>query len=161
MDTYSDRMKGRAGYASVILLLGGVFAVIQGLLAVYKPELFVATATFWFSDLETWGWIIFGLGAASIVAAAAVAGGTEPGRLFGVLVAGLMALGQLLFAQAYPLWSLVMVGISLVAIHGLFTHGEERVVSALRSSRDEGETAPAGAEQRPSDVSDMGARRAA
>jgi hypothetical protein len=157
-------MKGRVGYASVILALGGVFAVIQGLLAVYKPELFVTTAAFWFSDLETWGWIIFGLGAASIVAAAAVAGGSEPGRLFGVLVAGLLAVGQLLFAQAYPLWSLVMVGISIVAIHGLFTHGEERVVSALGSSRESGETGETGeigAGQSPSDVTDMSSRRAA
>jgi hypothetical protein len=167
MESYSNRMKGRVGYASVILALGGVFAVIQGLLAVYKPELFVTTAAFWFSDLETWGWIIFGLGAASIVAAAAVAGGSEPGRLFGVLVASLLAVGQLLFAQAYPLWSLVMVGISIVAIHGLFTHGEERVVAALGSSRDVGETGEvgatgaAGAGEGPSDVTDMGARRAA
>jgi len=158
MDTYSDRMKGRVGYSSAILLLGGVFAVIQGLLAVYKPELFVATAAFWFSDLETWGWVIFGLGAASIVASAAVAGGSEPGRLFGVLVAGLLAIGQLLFAESYPLWSLVMVGISLVAIHGLFTHGEERVVASLVSSRESGAT---GAEERPSDVTDMRSRRAA
>ena len=158
MDTYSDRMKGRVGYSSVILLFGGVFAVIQGLLAVYKPELFVATAAFWFSDLQTWGWIIFGLGVASIVASAAVVGGSEPGRLFGVLVAGLLALGQLLFAQAYPLWSLVMVGISVVAIHGLFTHGDERTVASLGSSRESGGT---GLEGRPSDLTDMSSRRAA
>lgn len=158
MDTYSDRMKGRVGYSSVILLFGGVFAVIQGLLAVYKPELFVATAAFWFSDLQTWGWIIFGLGVASIVASAAVVGGSEPGRLFGVLVAGLLALGQLLFAQAYPLWSLVMVGISVVAIHGLFTHGDERTVASLGSSRESGGT---GLEGRPSDLTDVSSRRAA
>ncbi len=158
MDTYSDRMKGRAGYSSVILLFGGVFAVIQGLLAVYKPQLFDVTAAFWFSDLQTWGWIIFGLGVASIVASAAVVGGSEPGRLFGVLVAGLLGLGQLLFAQAYPLWSLVMVGISLVAIHGLFTHSDEPTVASLGSSRESDGT---GLEGRPSDLTDMSSRRAA
>ena len=123
MESYSNRMRGRTGYSSVILAFGGIFAAIQGLLAVYKPELFVADAAFWFSDLETWGWIIFGLGAASIVAGAAVATGTEPGRWFGVLVAGLLGLSQLLFAQAYPLWSLMIMGVYLLAIYGLSVYG--------------------------------------
>ena len=158
MESYSNRMRGRVGYSSVILAFGGVFAVIQGLLAVYRPELFVADAAFWFSDLETWGWIIFGLGAASIVAGAAVATGTESGRLFGVLVAGLLGLGQLLFAQAYPLWSLVMTGVAVAAIYGLFTHGEEDVAASL-SSRSETSVSDEG--QRPSDVADMSSRRAA
>lgn len=125
MDTYSERMKGRVGYSSVILTFAGIFAVIQGLLAVYRPELFIAGAAFWFSDLETWGWILFGLGVASIVAGLAVTSGRESARWLGVTVAGLLGLGQLLFAQAYPLWSLVMTGFAVAAIYGLFTHGEE------------------------------------
>lgn len=153
MDTYSDRMKGRVGYSSVILAFAGIFAVIQGLLAVYKPELFVAGATFWFSDLTTWGWIVFGLGVASIVAGAAVTSGREPARWFGVLVAGLLGLGQLLFAQAYPLWALVMTGLAIAAIYSLFTHGEEEAAAVLSSglSQQRGST----------DVTDMQARRAA
>jgi hypothetical protein len=119
----------------VILVFGGIFAAIQGLLAVYEPALFVAGATFWFSDLETWGWIIFGLGVASIVAGVAVTSGRESARWLGVTVAGLLGLGQLLFAQAYPLWSLVMTGVAVAAIYGLFTHGEEeRALSAGVSS---------------------------
>jgi hypothetical protein len=153
MDTYSDRMRGRVGYSSVILAFAGIFAVIQGLLAVYKPELFVAGATFWFSDLNAWGWIIFGLGVASLVAGAAVTSGTEAARWFGVLVAGLLGLGQLLFAQAYPLWALVMTGVAVAAIYSLFTHGEEEAAAARSSgvSESPGST----------DVADMQARRAA
>ncbi len=159
METFSNRMKGRTGYSSVILMFAGAFAVIQGLLAVYEPRLFAAGATFWFSDLDTWGWIIFGLGVASILAGAAVATGAEAARWFGVLVAGLFGLGQLLFAEAYPLWSLVMVGTSLVAVHGLFTHGgEARTASALGSTH---ETAETEQDQRPADVTDVRARRAA
>ncbi len=102
-----------------------VVAVVQGLLAVYKPQLFVAGATFWFSDLKTWGWIILGL-------------------------------GQLLFAQAFPLWSLVMIGVAIAAIYSLFTHGEEALVAAAqRRSRETSEG------RAPSDVTDMSSRRAA
>ena len=141
MDTYSSRMKGRVGYSSVILTFAGTFAVIQGLLAVYKPELFVAGAAFWFSDLETWGWIVFGLGVASIVAGVAVTSGRESARWLGVTVAGLLGLGQLLFAQAYPLWSLVMTGFAVAAIYGLFTHGEEeRAALSAGSSSETTET---------------------
>ena len=161
-----DRPRGAGWvtFSAIALFIAGVFALIDGLMAVYRSTFFTANAVYVFSDLRTWGWIIFGLGVASIVASAAVVSGSEPGRLFGVLVAGLLALGQLLFAQAYPLWALVMVGISLVAIHGLFTHGEERVVSALGSSRETGERGEIGAtvsEQGPSDVTDMSSRRAA
>lgn len=149
MDTYSSRMKGRVGYASVILAFGGIFAAIQGLLAVYRPELFVASAVFWFSDLETWGWIVFGLGVASIVAGLAVTTGSEPARWFGVLVAGLLGLGQLLFAQAFPLWSLVMTGVAIAAIYALFTHGEDERTVALGSSLE------TGGSQRSGEVTDM------
>jgi hypothetical protein len=95
---------------------------------------------FWFSDLETWGWIISGIGVASIVAGLAVTSGLESARWLGVAVAGLLGLGQLLFAQAYPLWSLVMTGVAVAAIYGLFTHGEEERALSASLSRETAET---------------------
>ena len=125
MESYSGPMKGRTGSSSVLLAFVVVVAVVQGLLAVYKPQLFVAGATFWFSDQRTWGWIILGL-------------------------------AKLLFAQAFPLWSLVMTGVEIAAIYSPFTHGEEALVAAAqRRSR----TTSGG--RAPSEVTDVSSRRAA
>ncbi len=69
MDAYSDRMKGRIGYSSVILTFGGIFA-------------------------------------------------------------GLLGLSELLFAQVYPLLSLVLTGLAVAATCGLFSHSEESASSS-------------------------------
>ena len=99
---------------------------------------------------------MFGLGVAGVVSGLAVLSGSEHAHGLGVTVAGLGALGQLLFAQAYPLWSLVITAAYFLAIYGLLAHGgEERTVStsSLSESRE--------AIEPQSDVTDMSSRRVA
>jgi hypothetical protein len=52
------------------------------------------------SDLRTWGWIVFGLGVVGVLSGLAMFPGSQWARWTGVLVAGLGAFAQLLFAQA-------------------------------------------------------------
>ena len=78
-----------------------------------KNSGFTTNAVFVFSDLRTWGWIIFGLG---------------------VTVASLSALGQLLFAQAFPVWSLMIMAIDFLVICGLVAYGGRRQEMAASRS---------------------------
>jgi hypothetical protein len=117
-------------------VIGGIFAAIDGLMAVYRSTFFATDAVFAFSDLRTWGWIVFGLGVAGIVSGLAVLSGREWSRWLGVGVAATSALGQLLFAQAYPLWSLMIMAIDFLVIYGLVVYGASGRVSAA-SRRDE------------------------
>jgi hypothetical protein len=137
MDSSNDRGAGWLAFSGVTLLIGGLFALIDGLVAVYQSTFFTANAQFIFSDLKTWGWIIFGLGVAGVLSGLAVFTGSQVARWTGVLVAGLGALGQLLFAQAYPVWSLMIMGVYFLAMYGLLAYGSRQSIAASLSSHDE------------------------
>ena len=100
MDTRDTRASGWPTYSGLVLALGGIFAVVDGLMAVYRSTFFTDNAVFVFSDLNTWGWITFAIGVLGIVAGLAVFSGREWARWTGIIVARLGALGQLMFAQA-------------------------------------------------------------
>jgi hypothetical protein len=123
MDARSSRGVGWIAFSSAVLIVGGAFAIIDGMMAVYRSRFFSSSAVYAFSDLKTWGWIVFGLGVAAVVAGIAVLSGREWARWLGVIVAGLNAVGQLLFAQAYPLWSLIIIGVDIAVIYGLTAYG--------------------------------------
>ena len=136
MEPLANRGAGWVGFSAVMLTIGGIFALIDGLMAVYRSSFFAADAVFVFSDLRTWGWIVFGLGVAGIASGVAVLSGREWARWLGVTVAGLSALGQMLFAQAYPVWSLMIMAIGFLVIYGLVAYGGRREESAASSSFD-------------------------
>jgi hypothetical protein len=110
-------------FSAIVLVIAGAFAVIDGLMAVYKSSFFSPNAVYAFSDLKTWGWIVFGLGVAGVISGFAVWSGREWARWLGVAVAAASAVGQLLFAQAYPLWSLMIMAVDFLVIYGLVAYG--------------------------------------
>jgi len=149
-------------FSGLVLALGGIFAVVEGLMAVYKSSFFVGNAVFVFSGLNTWGWITFGLGIIAVVSGLAVFGGREWARWLGIGIAGLGALGALLTAQAYPLWSLMIMGVYLLAVYGLAVYGVRESAALYGSgTRDESSTmqAPEGSSG-ISEASDRGRRAA-
>jgi len=123
MESRFSRAAGWQTFSGLVLALGGIFAVIEGLMAVYKSSFFVGDAVFVFSDLRTWGWITFGLGVLAFASGLAVFSGREWARWTGIFVAGLGAIGALLTAQAYPLWSLMIMGVYVAAVYGLAVYG--------------------------------------
>ena len=116
-------------FAASMLGLGGVFAVIDGIVALSKSKFFVADATYVFSDLRTWGWITLVVGIVALFASFAIMSGSEWARWFGIVVAGLYAIDQLLFVQAYPFWSLAMFSLSVLTIYALAVYGGKKAES--------------------------------
>ena len=144
MERRANRGTGLVGFSAVVLTIGGIFALIEGLTAVYKSSFFTANAVFVFSDLRTWGWIITGLGVAGVISGLAVLSGSEWARWLGVTVAGLSALAQLLFAQAYPVWSLMIMAIDFLVIYGLVAYAGRRSADGASSSYDSYESRESG-----------------
>jgi len=135
MEQSPTRTAGWPAFAAAVLLLGGIAAILDGLMAVYKSSFFSSSAVFWFSGLSTWGWITFGLGVAAVLSGLAVAATrSEWSRWAGVAVAGLAFLAQMLSAQAYPLWSLVLMGVYGLAVYGLIAHGDWRQAAAVAAA---------------------------
>jgi hypothetical protein len=140
MDPHASRGAGWLTFSAVVLMIGGLFALIDGLVAVYQARFFTANAVFIFSDLNTWGWIMVGLGVAGIASGLAIFSGREWARWVGIVVAGVSALGQLLFAQAYPLWSLMIMAIDFLVIYGLVVYGGREEVGAISRSYEDSES---------------------
>lgn len=121
-----ERAFGWLIFAATMLGLAGILAVIDGIMALSKSKFYSANATYVFSDLRTWGWIVLILGVLAIVAAMGVFSGSGFARWFGIAVAGLGAIGQFASVQAYPFWSLMVFACYVLVIYALATYGGKR-----------------------------------
>jgi len=120
---YSERGASWITFASIMLVIVGTFSVIDGVVALSKSSFFTANAVYVFSDLRTWGWITLVLGIVALFAAASVAAGGQFGRWFGIAAAALNSIGQLLFVQAYPWWSISAFAVDMLIIYALTAYG--------------------------------------
>ncbi len=121
-------------FSAVVLLVSGVFNTIDGLMAVYRSTFFTDDAVFVFSDLRTWGWIVFTLGIVTFLAGLGVFAGAQLARWFGVFIAAAGAIVQMMFAQAYPFWTGLIIAMYVAAIYGLTAYGSRENVEAVMGS---------------------------
>jgi hypothetical protein len=118
---------GWLSFAAVMLGLAGTWNLIDGLLAVGKSKVYGVNHTYVFSDLRTWGWIITILGALQLLAAFAIFAGSELARWFGIVAAGVSAIGQLGFVPAYPFWALAIFTIDILIIYALAVYAGKKL----------------------------------
>jgi hypothetical protein len=119
------RGAGRAVFAGVLLMAGGVLNVVYGIAAIGNSKFFVHNTHYVFADLKTWGWITLLLGIVEVLASVSLFGGRTFGRYFGIAVGALAAIGALLSIPAYPFWSLGVFALSLWIIYGLTAPGSD------------------------------------
>ena len=120
------KLSGWVVFASLMMGLAGAFSIINGAVAIFANEVYVATEEGILAfDFTAWGVIHVVLGIVVSVAAFAVLTGQLWARVLGVDVVFLNALGQLAFITALPLWSIVIIAIDVLVIYGLVVHGEE------------------------------------
>jgi hypothetical protein len=124
------RGAGWVTFAAIMLGLAGIWNVIDGLLALGSSKVYGVNTVYVFSDLRTWGWIVLILGALQLVAAGTVFTGNEFARWFGILAAGVNALGQLAFVPVYPFWALMLFAADVVVIYGLAVYGGKKLRTA-------------------------------
>src|SRR5215472_14202422 len=110
-------------FAAVLLFVAGCFNMIQGIAAIANSHVFV--------QLTTWGWFTAILGALQFVAAAGVLAANQLFRWFAVVVIGLNAIDQMLFIPAYPVWSLTIIALDVVALWGLLAYGSRENITAV------------------------------
>jgi hypothetical protein len=112
-------------FTALMLVMAGVFNVIDGIVALVNSRFYVAGAVIIWSDLRTWGWITLILGVITILAGMAVWNRQSWGRWFGIAAAGLSAIGQMAFISAYPWWSLMVIALDVLVIYGLAVHWDQ------------------------------------
>ncbi|MFB6890996.1 hypothetical protein ACFCX4_16990 [Kitasatospora sp. NPDC056327] len=115
---------GLTTFAGVLLVLVGSLNALDGISAIAGSHVFIGDAHFVFGDLLAWGWVMLALAVAQLAAAYGVlALRTQWARWAGVVVLVLNAFAQMAFVPSYPLWSLAIIAIDVVAIYGLTVHG--------------------------------------
>ncbi|MFJ1607737.1 hypothetical protein ACIOHS_30815 [Streptomyces sp. NPDC088253] len=120
--------------AAALMIFGGAMAIFEGIAAIAKNGLFLATRHYVFEfSLAGWGWVHLILGIVIVLAGCAVLSGALWARFFGVTVAGLGAIANFLWVPYYPLWALTLVAVNIFIIWALCT--------GMRSEADEGRTA--------------------
>ena len=115
---------GWRAFAGVLILIAGIFNVIDGIVAVFDAK--YLTDHLVFGDLRSWGWAILAIGAVQFLVGLAIFSGSGLAAFLGVLIAGLNAIGQLLFLRTYPMWSVITIAIDLLIIYGLTAYGHVR-----------------------------------
>jgi len=126
-----SRGYGLVLFASVVLVVTGCFNLIQGIAAAAGSDVFPAHTHFVFANLTTWGWVTAILGALQLVAAVGVLAANQMFRWFAVVVIGLNAIDQMFFIPAYPVWSLAIVAMDVVALYALCAHGSRENITAV------------------------------
>ena len=118
-----SRGEGWLLFAGVMILLAGIMNTVGGIAAIDEAHVYVQDASYVFSDLSTWGWIILVIGIMQLFAAFSIWARGEYGRWIGVLAASANAVAQLFFIPAFPLWSLAIFSLDILVIYGLIVYG--------------------------------------
>ena len=118
-----DRESGWVTFAGVVIMMVAILNIIDGIAAISKSSFFVSDARYVFSDLNTWGWIVLGLGVLQMVVGFGVWAGNQLARWAGIVIVSLNAIAQLLFIPAYPFWSLALFTIDVLILYGLAAYG--------------------------------------
>jgi hypothetical protein len=117
------RGEGWLVFSAVLLLVLGTFNIVDGIAAIGKAHFYVADAHYVFGDLKAWGWTVLILGVAQLLIGGGIFARNQFARWAGVVVLSLNALAQLWMMPAYPLWSLAIFAIDILAIYGLVAYG--------------------------------------
>jgi hypothetical protein len=115
---------GRAIFAAVFLMIGGVLNIVWGIAAISNSHFFTHNTHYVFGDLKSWGWVSLILGILEILASLSLLQGNAFGRWFGIIMGSLVALDALFEIPAYPFWSLAVFALSLWIVWGLAVYGE-------------------------------------
>ncbi|MER7584465.1 hypothetical protein [Kitasatospora sp. NPDC097691] len=111
---------GWTTFAAVMLLIGGILAVLEGIAAILNDDLVVVTRDYAYSMSTTgWGWIHLVLGVLFVATGTALYGGAAWARVVGVVVAGLGMIANFLWLPHYPFWAIVLITIDGFVIWAL------------------------------------------
>jgi hypothetical protein len=124
-----DNGTGWKTFAGIMIILVGVFNVIDGLRAItsanqvrsHFPNGRVELPLT--NNVKFWGWSVLVIGAVMILAGFLIFSGNAFGRVVGVGVAALNAVAQLAYLDHNSAWSFTMILVDVLVIYALVAHG--------------------------------------
>lgn len=113
-------------FGGLMMVLLGMLHMTAGFVALFKDEVYLlTTSNVWILDLTTWGWVHVIAGLIVLMAGFAVMSGKMWGRVVGILIGILAAVANFAFIPIYPVWSIIMLTVSILVVFALVAHGDE------------------------------------
>ena len=114
-------------FAGFMMLMLGFFQAIEGLVALFNNGFYHVTPSGLVLNVNynVWGWVHLILGAVIFVSGIGVLAGNTAARAVAVVLAGLSALLNLVFIEAYPIWSVIIITVDVLVIYAITVHGRE------------------------------------
>jgi hypothetical protein len=130
LDPYTARQTGWVGwvvFAGAMLVMLGVFHIIQGFVALFRDEVYVVgrSGLAVNVDYTAWGWTHIVGGAIAILVGGCLLAGQLWARIVAVVVAMGSAIVNVAFLPAFPVWSALMIVIDVLVIWAVTVHGSE------------------------------------
>ena len=126
-DTYQSSGAGWKTFAGIMVIIVGVFNVIDGLRALTSSnqveDALGGTELPLTNDVKTWGWVILIIGAVMILSGFLIFSGNMFGRIVGVLIAAANMIVQISYLDHNPFWSFTIIIVDVLIIYGLVAHG--------------------------------------
>ena len=117
---------GWSAFASVMLIMVGIFHAMAGLVALVDDTFYVVGETWVFEfDVTAWGWIHLIGGALVALAGFGIISGNVVARTVGVAAAVISALVNFAWLPYQPVWSVVMIAVAIAVIWALTVHGRD------------------------------------
>ena len=111
---------GWAIFAGVMLLVIGGLDAFWGLAAILNNEIVVVGGHgVIVADITTWGWISLILGVVVLLTGAGLLAGMTIARWTAIALIGVGAILQLPWFSAAPLWTILIIGLSVTVIYQL------------------------------------------
>jgi hypothetical protein len=121
----SRELTGWRTFAGVKFYLVGAFNTIAGLMALFKDEVFeVGGDQLPVSDYTAWGTVLLILGLVQLAVGVGIFAGKTWGRVLGIVLAFLSAVLHIAFLVAFPIFSLITIGLAVAVIYGLVVRAE-------------------------------------
>jgi hypothetical protein len=118
------RINGWILFAGIMMVVMGTMSAINGLIAIFKDEVYVVTdENIVAFDFTVWGIIHLIVGVIVVLAAFALLRGETWARFVAAILAGLAIVAQVGTIQYYPFWAIAMIAISVTVIYAVCTMG--------------------------------------
>ena len=125
----AERSRAPAGWAvggsilaAWLMIVLGLWSALVGIAAIAEDEVFLTTPGYTYAvDLTAWGWIHLVLGVVALAAGLALFSGAAWARAVGIILAVLVAVDYFLFLPLHPLWSVVVIALSVFIVWSLAT----------------------------------------
>jgi hypothetical protein len=117
--------RGGTVLAATVLSIAGLFQILLAIVAWARHGTYFVTNSNYVYTFNTaaWGWVHMAIGVVAFLAGLALLTGALWARIVGVALCVIAAVANFLFLPYAPVWSIVIIGLSVYAIWAIASNG--------------------------------------